>query len=203
VAHQVLDRNRAIGGNQLQLALCADSVVGGDLWLRQCWNVLADGLIERDLAILEENHRRDGGDRLAHGVDAEDRVLRHRRLRLRIDKADVFEIGDLAVAGDEQHGAGDFALGGVGAQHLRDFPEPLAGEADLLGLARRQTIGVRPTAEREPPQRTDEYDGAVHSHAEISSHLGQAARIGRTMRQLNAHPCCNFAQVVSANSFGS
>jgi len=67
-------------------------------------------------------------------IDAEDRVLAHRRLGFRVHHAERFEIRDLAVADDHQHGARNGALCDVVAQPLRNAPEPVRGKSGILRL---------------------------------------------------------------------
>ena len=72
--------------------------------------ILRDGRADVELVFLGQDHRGDGGDGLRHGRDAEDGVLLHGRLRGALLIADGVEGSDLAVADDQQHGAGN-ALG--------------------------------------------------------------------------------------------
>ena len=50
------------------------------------------GIVEPELALLVQHHHRDGGDRLGHRVDAEERPRRHRRAGLQVLHADGFEV---------------------------------------------------------------------------------------------------------------
>ena len=54
--------------------------MGSGAFLVQAVRYLGDRLVERDLALLDQHHERDRGDRLAHRIDAEDGVVLDRRV---------------------------------------------------------------------------------------------------------------------------
>ncbi len=131
-----------------------------DLHVLECRNVFRDRLVERDLPLLGEHHDRHARDRLAHGVDAEDRILGHRRLGFGIEHADGFEIGDLAIPHDERDGARDGALRTFAAQPLRDAVEPFGRQSDLARpcggqVLRRQTRERRKNQNERKSQRLE------------------------------------------------
>jgi hypothetical protein len=66
-------------------------------------------IVERDAAFLDQHHQRDAGERLGHGVDAEDRVFLQRAVALDVHAPERAAMGDLAVALDEGQRAGQFA----------------------------------------------------------------------------------------------
>jgi hypothetical protein len=63
-----------------------------------------DRLVERDAAFLEQHHEGHGGDRLGHRIDAENRVVPHRRLALEVGKALHRRVHHLAAAIDQKLG---------------------------------------------------------------------------------------------------
>ena len=66
-------------------------------------NVGLDRIVQRDLALFDQHHERDAGERLGHRIDAEDRVDGQRRVALDVSLADSAEVSDLAVPRDEGH----------------------------------------------------------------------------------------------------
>ena len=60
-------------------------VLDGDVELRELRQIHSHGVAEPQPAILDQHHGGDRGERLRHGVEAEDRVLRHRRASLGIE----------------------------------------------------------------------------------------------------------------------
>ena len=140
VAHQVLDGHGAFRRRAF----------GTHLDVFELGQVLRDWRGDVELALFGQDHRGDGGDGLGHGRDAEDGVLLHGRLRGAILEADGVEESDLAVAGDQQHGAGH-ALG-VDVfleDSLSDFQAfgresdvfRMGGHRERLGEGRRATEG--------------------------------------------------------------
>ena len=133
VPHQVLDRDRPLGGDELERLAVFDP----DLHLREGGNVFRHGLVDREPPFLDQRHRRDADDRLGHGIDAEDRVLGHRRSAWS-EGAEPLGEADLAVPRDQHGDAGSAARGDL-ALHCRGQPiQRRAVEADLLGTSRRQ-----------------------------------------------------------------
>ena len=72
-------------------------------------NVFGDRLVERDAAFLEQHHEGHRGDRLGHGIDAENGVVLDRHLALEVGKALHRAVHHLAAAIDQQLGSGKAA----------------------------------------------------------------------------------------------
>ena len=99
VAHQVLDRDRPLGGTSRALA-----VLDPDLHLGEGGNVLGDRIGDQQPPFLDQRHRGDRDDRLGHGIDAEDRVGGHRR-PAGPERAERLREADLAVPRDQHRDA--------------------------------------------------------------------------------------------------
>src|SRR5215469_14807264 len=97
-------------------------------------DVLGDRLGEIELAVLPQHHGRHRRDGLAHGVDAEDGVLRHRHLGSGIARAYRLEEGDLAVTGDQHHRPGNDPLVHVRLYHVYHPLQALRRKSDLFWL---------------------------------------------------------------------
>src|SRR5260370_14860410 len=82
-----------------------------DLHAGEGWNVFADGIVKRELALVDQHHRRHAGDGLGDRMDREDGVRRHRRSLLDVALDEAFEIDRLAVVLDQHDGAGNSAGG--------------------------------------------------------------------------------------------
>ena len=98
VAHEVLDGDRPLERRKVELVAVDDA----DLHVGEGGDVFRDRIGDEQPSLLDQHHRRDRDDRLGHRIDAEDRVVGHRRAAGR--SAPTVPIGDLAVARD-QHGA--------------------------------------------------------------------------------------------------
>ena len=94
-------------------------------------NELRHRIRQRELAFLVEHHRRDGGDGLAHGVDAEQGVLGHGPVVVRATLAHRLEVHDLAVPGDEGDHARELALVHVALGRLGDAIQAFGGHAGV------------------------------------------------------------------------
>ena len=163
VAQEVLDGHLSPRRHQLERRVAVGArLLDADPHLGDLRDVLPHGIAERELALLDEDHRRDRRDRLAHRVDAEDRVLRHRRLRRRIQHAHALEQRDPALPRDQEDGAGDLALLRVVAQRRHDAAQPLGRQAHLLGLDARQGLGVHEGDGGQPQQRRQQRDLPLH-----------------------------------------
>ena len=68
VPQQVLDRDRPRQRHQIELAVVLDA----DLLVGKFRNEFGDGIVEQEMAFLEQHHDADRDDRLGHGEDAED-----------------------------------------------------------------------------------------------------------------------------------
>ena len=72
--------------------------------------VLGNRLVEREQARIVERHRTGADDGLAHALQAEERVLRQRLLRLDVLPAKGLEVTALTVVMNEADDAGDFLV---------------------------------------------------------------------------------------------
>ena len=86
-------------------------------------------IVKLQLAVFNQQHRRDRHHRFGHRVDAENRVLRHRRRSFFILKTDRFVIDQLIFAHDHHHCARQLALFDFLFEHLGDFRESLGGKS--------------------------------------------------------------------------
>ncbi len=138
VREQVADGDLALGGHRVEPRRRRRLVSARrrtlprqrnrDLQILEARDVLRHRIGDAELALLHHHHDRDAGDRLGHRRDAEHRVLRHRLLRLDVGDAGRFEVRDTPVARHQRHAAADLARRDVALHHLRDAPQPLAGE---------------------------------------------------------------------------
>ena len=117
-------REQLMDGDDLGLAVVLER---GELR-----KVLSDVIVQRHLALIHELQQGERRDRLAHGVDAEDRFLLHRGGLLEIHLAIGLVVNRGVSTLDEDDGAGQFVLFEEGAELLR---ERLVGEA---GCAEQQ-----------------------------------------------------------------
>ena len=78
-----------------------------DLHIREGRNELRNGIVELDLAVLDQLHRHHGRDRLGQRRQAEDGLVRYRRLRRHVLYAKGFVIDILAALPDQDVRAGD------------------------------------------------------------------------------------------------
>ncbi len=74
-------------------------------------------VIETQRAFLDQHHQRDRGDRLGHGIDAEDRVFLHRLGPFQVHVAGEAGVHELALAIDLGEDAGQVAAVDVAALH--------------------------------------------------------------------------------------
>ena len=91
-----------------------------DLHAGEGWNVFADGIVERDLSLIDQHYHRDAGDGLGDRMDREDGVRRHRRSLRDVTLAEAFEIDRLAVALDQNDGAGNSAGSNFAVEKIID-----------------------------------------------------------------------------------
>ena len=75
MAQQILDRDRALQRLERQRRLAAlIRLLDADLHVGKGRNVFRDGIVERELAVLDQHHRGNRRDRLRHRIEPEDRV---------------------------------------------------------------------------------------------------------------------------------
>ena len=80
VQQQILDIDRPARRHQVEHRLAGVVLaLDADLHVGKGRNVFADGIVERDLAAIDQHHRRHAGDGLGDRMDREDRIRRHRR----------------------------------------------------------------------------------------------------------------------------
>ncbi len=99
-------RHQLAHGHRMILILHDHVAVGFgrvDLQLGKFGNVLRHRIIELPLSLFEQHHHRDAGDRLAHGVDAEDAVLLHGCIGGDVAPAHGIEFDHFAVARNHGH----------------------------------------------------------------------------------------------------
>ena len=170
VADQFADGHLVIGIDDHRLPL--RPVAGGHLQPFEFGNEFADGVVEREGALVVERHQRNAGDGLGHGVDAEDRVRGHRRILVPALLAGACEMHELAVPRHERHRADEFALVDHRLHERADLVEPRLAQADVgrcrAGQAgRRRILRVRGDAGLEQEKddksrRTVSNPGVVH-----------------------------------------
>ena len=133
VAHQVVDRDRPLGGDELERAVAFDA----DLHRGEGGQVFGDRVGKQQPSFFDQGHRGDADDRLGHRIDAEDRVVRHRRAA-GPQRAEPLGIGDAAVARDQRRDAGGAAGGDFALHRLAEARQGGARQADLFRLGGRQ-----------------------------------------------------------------
>jgi len=104
-----------------------------------CGRYSATGVGQKQLAALDQYHRRDRDDRFGHRGQREDRIGAHRVAGILVAKADRFEPGELAVPGDAEDCAGDPARFNLATQHIHRLPQLPARQPDRLGSCGRKT----------------------------------------------------------------
>jgi hypothetical protein len=82
--------------------------------------IFRDRVVKPKLAFVDQLHRHEARDRLAHRKQAEDGIIGHRQLGRDIAYAEEFAIDRLAVLLDQQDRAGDFSLRDLVAQIVAD-----------------------------------------------------------------------------------
>ena len=137
VGQQVAEVDLALGRHGLDLAAAAarhDARVG------ESGNELRDRVVELKAAFFVEHHDRRRGERLGHGVDAEDRVGPHRlvagHIRLAVDLGE----GQFALAHHAGDHAGQLSAVDPAVHPLAHAVEPRCGKPDLFGGDERQCV---------------------------------------------------------------
>ncbi|MCY1534999.1 hypothetical protein D9M68_703850 [compost metagenome] len=142
MAHEVLHGDRTARGHGLEHGLAVGAgLLDADRHAGVLGQVHRDRVVQLQAAVFHQHHRGDRGDGLAHRVDAEDAVTRHRGAGGRVELADRFEPRDLALARDQQHRAGDLAGRHVGLEHVGELLQALGGQAHRLGPGGGQRLG--------------------------------------------------------------
>jgi hypothetical protein len=130
VGQQVAEVDLALGWHRIDLAAAASSI---DARVGEAGNEFRDRVVELKAALFIEHHDRRRGERLGHGVDAEDAVGPHRPIALEVGLAGGFGKGELAPAHDHGHHAGETAAIDPAVHPLAHAVEPRCGKADLFG----------------------------------------------------------------------
>ena len=101
-------------------------------------NVARHGIVELPLSFFVQHHHRHAGDRLAHGVNAENRILLDRVILAHIELANGVEVHDLAVALDECDEAGDLLVVDETLHGSVQAAQPFRGHAHRFGPRGRE-----------------------------------------------------------------
>ena len=135
VAHQLAHGRRAL--HVLDGPAAVFIGAAHDLQRLELRHELGDRIVQLPSPVLEQHHHRDAGDRLRHGVEAEDGVARQRRAgREALDAVELLG-DDLAVAREQRRHAGDAPVGD-GLCHVGvEFREALRVEAQCFRAGRR------------------------------------------------------------------
>ncbi len=174
VGQQVLDGHGPVRRDAL-------AAVAQHLDVGELGHELRDGVVERDLAFLDEHHHRDARHRLRHRVDAEDVVPLHRVAGRGVARSHRLPVDDLPPAGHHRHDRREPAVVDVGLHGRPDAGQPLGGHPHRAGARRRQA-GVfrrgrlRERGGRERRQRERRDRGEPHER-------------GRVGRILTNHDC--------------
>ena len=104
---------------------------------------LAIGIVEQEVAFLEQHHDADGDDRLGHGEDAEQGVVRHRRGPAGILPAERLEPADLTAAGDHHGHARRGSLVDVALERVRHPLQPDRREPEQFRFGLGEGRGLR------------------------------------------------------------
>ena len=139
VAQQILDRHRPLQRHEVELAVVLDA----DLLVGKFRNELRDGIVEQEVAVLDQHHDADGDDRLGHREDAEDGVVRHRRGGRRALLAERVEPADLAAARDHHGRAGQGSLVDLALEGVRHALQADGRQPERFRLGLRQRRGLR------------------------------------------------------------
>ncbi|MFK4624223.1 hypothetical protein ABIF50_007529 [Bradyrhizobium diazoefficiens] len=150
MAHQIEHRDRPRGRHQLKrLGAVVGLLLDADFHIGEGRDVFRDRIVELDLAVLDQSHRDDGRDRLAHREQAENRLVGDRRLAGHILHAEGFVIDRLAVLLDQHGCAGDLAGRDLVLEELADL-----GELVLIEMrAGRNLVGALCPCERHRAKR--------------------------------------------------
>jgi hypothetical protein len=149
--------------------------------------VVRNGIVEIETALLQQRERGDGGDDLRHRGDGENAVLPHGCFGGEIAVSGGPARDDLAVAEDDPGGAGEVAAGGGVFKKRADAVYPgggktgggqVAGERKFGGPERGREAGQKAGADEDPASGTmrGECDAANGVHR---SKTAQASKAGK------------------------
>ena len=134
VAQQVLDGNGAQGRHPLEHTIA----LRGDVEGREIGKVFGNGIAEQEPSVFPQHHRRHRGNGLGHGIDAKDRVLRHRRAGGRISLSEALEIPYAAAPGDERDSPRHPATFDFAGNYRAQPGETGGREANIFRRGKRQ-----------------------------------------------------------------
>ena len=188
MAQQVLDGHRALLRLERELGLSGRRIGGLDTdhHVLELGKILVDRGREIELALLDQHHGGDAGDRLGHRGDPEDRIGLQRDGFGTVAKADGSQIGDLAVARDRRNRAREGA--GVDLRLLpgSDPRQPRRREAERFRVARRRDVvgagGGGKAESREAEDRQDREKAMQALHPGVLSIRAVMARSGARHR---------------------
>ena len=124
MAQQVVDRGLLAHGVQRHSV----TVKLRHLQLRKGRQILTHRIAQHQLPALRQLQHRQGGDGLGHRVDAEDRIQRHGRARLRVLQTERLMHNEAAMAGDQQHHTGNATQLSLVLQMLHCASQPCGVE---------------------------------------------------------------------------
>ena len=126
---QVVDRDLALGGDQLDLAPIIEL---GDLHVRELGDELGDRVGQRDQSPVPQLHHRNRARDLRHRREPKDAVGAHRDALSCLPEG--LEVADLAVPGHQDDDALVSVIVQVCLHQLVDMGEIVAGHADAFGF---------------------------------------------------------------------
>ena len=107
MGEQVTNRDVSIAGSQLRTQLITADVDGCFVERR---DEGGDGVVESEVALVDQHKHGDCGDGLGHGGDAEDGVGPHQLAGLDVPHTDGKVLDDLALLPDQHHRPGDLSV---------------------------------------------------------------------------------------------
>ena len=132
VRQQILDGHRPRGrGRLIRLRIAARE----HFQIAPLRDVLRDRVVQLERAFFVQHHQRDAGDRLAHRIDAENRVARDRRRAFDVAFAVGEEMRLFAVARNQAQIAGQLAAVDVTFDERLDVAEFFVREAECHGAS--------------------------------------------------------------------
>ncbi|MBV6434577.1 MAG: hypothetical protein IANPNBLG_04836 [Bryobacteraceae bacterium] len=125
VGEQVGNGDRPFGGNDSGAAIL---ILQGNRRLLESRDKISGGLLDADLAFLDQRHHRRAGDRLGLRGDPEQRVHGHLAARFLVAPPESLLVGGLAVSKNQRHGAGHAILIDVLPDDAIDAGQPVGSE---------------------------------------------------------------------------
>ena len=141
VAHEVLDGDRPLQRRKVELV----AIDHAHLQIGEGRDVFRDRISDQEPSLLDQHHRRDRNDRLGHRIDAEDRVVTHRRAA-GPQRADRLAVNQLAVSGDQHGDARSLLLLDLTRHDCGEPLEPFRNEPQRLGRGVGKAEGTHEAA---------------------------------------------------------